>query len=163
MAYSTNTALANSSDETQIVQCVDDENTGLQTITAIEASAADEQDEHYDAAVKMLDRIESARSDADELINTFLRGRYDVPIDPVPAFIADLSEDLTRHSVYKRRMGINMPDDVKKLKSDSISMLEKIQRGTIKISEKPDVQAGQMKTNKTKADKVWDKDTLDRY
>lgn len=163
MAYSTNSDLANASDELQIVQCVDDAKTNLTTIADVEAAAADSQHEHYQAAGKMIDRIDEARSNADELINTFLRGRFDVPLDPVPAFIADISNDLTKHNIYKRRLGSDMSKEQKELKDDSVSMLLKVQQGKLEISESPKVGAGHFKTNKKASDKVWGKDTLDRY
>ncbi len=163
MAYHTNTDLANSADELKLVQAIDDETTNLSSIAAIEAAAADNQHEHYESAQRMLARIDNYRSDADELINTFLRGNYEVPLDPVPAFITDISIDLTKHKIFKHRLGMEMEKHYKQLESDSISKLEKIQRGQLKISKSPDIQASHFRTNKKKSDRVWNDDLLDRY
>ncbi len=163
MAYHTNTDLANASDERLIVQSVDDERTNLATIKAVEEAAADDQHDHYEAAQKMLSIIESKRADSDELINTYMRGSHQVPLDPVPPYITDISVDLTKHKIFKRRMGADMDKNYRLLESDAISKLEKIQRGTIKISESPDVGASHFRTNKKKSDKVWTDDLLDRY
>jgi len=163
MAYHTNTDLANSSDERLIVQSVDDERTNLPTIKAVEAAAADDQHEHYEAAQKMLSIIESKRDDSDEMINTYMRGTHPVPLNPVPAYITDISVDLTKHKIIKRRMGADMDKNYRLLESDAISKLEKIQQGKIKVSDSPDVGAGHIKTNKKKSDKIWTDDLLGRY
>ena len=163
MAYSTNTDLGLSFDGLQIVQCVDDNQTNLTTINDVEAAAADSRHQFNAEAIDMLNRIDKARTDADELINTFLRGRHEVPLETVPGFIAELSNDLTRHNLYKRRMGLNMPDDAKELKGHAMALLLKIQRGTLKISDSPNVDAGHFKTNKTGRDRLFKNNLLDRF
>lgn len=163
MAYSTNSDLVDEANEKDIVQCVDDAATGLETIDAVESAAADDQHEYHEEAGKMLNRIEKARSDADELINTFLRSRHDIPLNPVPDFVADLSNDLTIHNIYKRRMALDMPEEVKDMKEQALEVLTKVQRGERQISDSPNVQADQIKTNKSSSDRVFDDDTLDKY
>ncbi len=163
MAYSTNTDLAHASDELQIVQLVDDEQTGFTTIAEIQAAAGDPQDPNQAEAQAMLERIDRAGADADELIDTFLRTQYEVPIDPVPGMIRSLSVDLRIHNLYQRRMRDNMPDNILALEKRALAKLEKIQKGVIKITEAPDVASVQIATNKKASDKLFTDDLLDRF
>lgn len=163
MAYSTNTDLVNSTDERSIIQLVDDANTGLVTLEAVQAEVADPGSEYQIEAQKMIARMDLARSNADETINTFLRTQYDVPLSPVPAMVSSLSIDLTIHNLYQRRMRTDMPDDIKALEKDALGKLKMIQQGTIKLVDKPDVASGQIVVNKTRHDKIWPSDLLDKF
>lgn len=163
MAYSTNTDLLNSSSESTIVQLLDDENAGFSTIAEIEAAAADEQHVNHDAAVRSLERLVSAREDADEYINSFLSAHYDVPLAPVPGLVRTLSVNLHKYNLYERRDVIETPDNVRDLEKKATERLKMIQAGTIKIQDTPDVGSGQIVTNKTKSDRMFPDDVLDGY
>lgn len=144
MAYSTNTDLAESNDEYSLVQLVDDANTGLDSFELVEQTAVDPQDQLQAEAQRMLTRTSRARADADELIDTFLRTQYQLPLDPVPGLINSLSVDLTIHNLYQRRMRDSMPEHILDLEKRAIDKLRQIQAGTIKIQDKPDVGSGQI-------------------
>lgn len=144
MSYSTNTDLIESVDEKQVMQLVDDENTGLLSISDAEAAAADPASEYHQESVLMLQRITRARSDADEMINAFVRTQYDIPLDITPAVIGMLSVDLTYVNLYERRYRGQLPDGVQSLYDRSMDKLKLIQAGKMSLQDKPDVAAGQI-------------------
>jgi len=163
MPYATNAELVTATDELQVIQLLDDDQAGFTTLADVEAAAADQQDPKQAEAQRMLDRLERARSDADELIDTFLRTQYEVPINPVPGIIESVAIDLRIHNLYQRRMRSDMPDNIAALEKRAVATLEKIQRGVIKITESPDIAAGQIATNKKASDKLFNDDLLNRF
>lgn len=163
MAYSTNSELVESVDETQVLQLIDDENTGITDMDILEATALDNQDPNQAEAQAMLARLIRARADADETIDSFLRTQYDLPLDSTPGMITSLSIDLTYFNLYERRERGSLPEGILKMEERALKKLKMIQAGTIKIQDEPDVAAGQVKTNKTKDDRVFTDDYLSRF
>lgn len=163
MAYSTNSDLVESVDETTVLQLIDDENTGIATVEDMEAVAVDSQSPNQDAAIAMQARLIRARADADETIDSFLRTQYDLPLAVTPGMITTLSTDLTFVNLYERRHKGDLPDGIASLEKRCLDKLKMIQAGTIKIQETPDVAAGQVKTNKKKTDKLFTDDVLSRF
>ena len=46
------------------------------------------------------DKLDVALAYADDLINSYLRGRYTVPVVPAPRLLRDLACDIARHRLY---------------------------------------------------------------
>jgi len=159
MAYSTNDDLINATNEAAILQLIDDENIGYADLSSLQTQANGGDQ----TAAGALARIDNARDNADELINTFLRGRQTIPLAVVPDFIKNLSIDLTIYNLYRRRMRLEMPDTIKELKTEAMNMLTKVQRGDLKISDSPQVQSGQIATNKSKTSKIFSDDVLNDF
>lgn len=83
----------------------------------------------YDAAV-----VEEFVREAEELIDGYLRGRYDLPLVVVPSIIKDLTVTLARYGLYARRPeGIDVPDAVKSTHRGALDTLRAIRAGTITI------------------------------
>lgn len=73
---------------------------------------------------------------AEELVDAHLRGRYELPLDPVPTVIKDLVVNLARHSLYSRRPeGNGLPDAVTQTYKASLRMLEAIRDGKLTIGD----------------------------
>ena len=57
--------------------------------------------------------VEEAVRQAEELVDAHLRGRYILPLDPVPSVVKDMTVNLARHWLYARRPeGSDLPDAV---------------------------------------------------
>ncbi|MBI5232801.1 MAG: DUF1320 domain-containing protein [Deltaproteobacteria bacterium] len=78
--------------------------------------------------------VDRAISDADELIGGYLRGRYSLPLNPVPGLVNTLSADISIYRLYARRIKLKPPDMVLERYKDAIKTLEQIQKGTISLS-----------------------------
>lgn len=77
--------------------------------------------------------IEEAVRQAEELVDGYLRGRYDLPLDPVPTVLRDAVVYLARHWLYQRRPEGSLPDAVKDSRKDTIKLLESIRDGGLTL------------------------------
>ncbi len=105
-------------------------------------------------------RVNDAISYADQLIDGYLRGRYTVPLNPVPELIKRLAADLAVFHLYSRRFELNMPEAMLQRRKEIIRLLEQIQKGFIKLGIETQSGPGQghYKTNKTGEDRVFGED-----
>lgn len=72
------------------------------------------------------DVIGRAIADADTEIDSYLYGRYPVPVDPVPALLQRLSLDLSVEILYGRRPDLDMPEAVKAAAKNARALLARI-------------------------------------
>ena len=73
------------------------------------------------------------RSDAAEVINTHLRGRYDLPLASPPAVLAQIEADLLAHRLYRRRANVDIPDSVIEAKTDAMRLLRDFASGAVPL------------------------------
>ncbi|WP_321367590.1 DUF1320 domain-containing protein [uncultured Desulfuromusa sp.] len=81
-----------------------------------------------DAAV-----VASVISEADELIDGYLRQRYDLPLASVPGFIAGIAIDLCAYSLYQRQPHVETPESIIAGRRDALALLKQIQRGDLDL------------------------------
>lgn len=77
--------------------------------------------------------IEDGVRQAEELVDGYLRGRYVLPLDPVPTVLRDAVVYLARHWLYQRRPEGDLPDAVKDSRKDTIKLLESIRDGVVTL------------------------------
>ena len=77
--------------------------------------------------------IEDGVRQAEELVDGYLRGRYTLPLDPVPTVLRDAVVYLARHWLYQRRPEGVLPDAVKDSRKDTIKLLESIRDGVVTL------------------------------
>ncbi|GKT21661.1 DUF1320 domain-containing protein [Acidovorax sp. SUPP3334] len=78
--------------------------------------------------------VEDTVRQAEELADAHLRGRYTLPLDPVPTVIKDLVVQLARHALYARRPeGSGLPEAVVQTYKASLRLLESIRDGKLTI------------------------------
>ncbi len=104
MAYSDLASLRQRMPEQVIIDLTDDQHTGLVN------------EEPVDRAI----------ADADTEIDSYLAGRYSVPVDPVPALLQRLSLDLSVESLYGRQPALDMPEAVKTAAKNARALLARI-------------------------------------
>lgn len=109
--------------------------------------------------------VEEAVRQAEELVDAHLRGRYVLPLDPVPTVVKDMTVNLARHWLYARRPeGNELPDAVTRTYKAAMSMLESIRDGKLTIgapSGAAQPEPGEMKVRTPK--RVFGNELLDRY
>lgn len=76
--------------------------------------------------------LEAVRQ-AEELVDGYLRGRYVLPLDPVPTVLRDAVVYLARHWLYQRRPEGAIPDAVKDSRKNTIGLLESIRDGAVTL------------------------------
>lgn len=74
---------------------------------------------------------EEAIEYADSTIDGYLRGRYTLPLNPVPKIIQKISIDIAIYHIYSRRFELEMPEGMQKRYENAIKLLENIQKGVI--------------------------------
>jgi phage gp36-like protein len=79
------------------------------------------------------DQTALARERADDLIDSFLAGGYEVPLEsPVPALINKISVDLTIAYLYESdRLAGFVPETVYKRKQSALKLLEDFVKGNL--------------------------------
>lgn len=70
-------------------------------------------------------------SDASELIDDYLRGRYELPFATVPGLLLRICRSITLYNLYSRRIRLNPPEAVTDGNKNAMRLLDKIQNGTI--------------------------------
>lgn len=142
MAYSTKLQLYKRFPEESVKQLTDDE----------------------DDDSKVDERIEDAILNADEEIDSYLRGRYIVPLSliPLPGMITNISIDLAIYQLYQRQGDQIISDsDSCQIRYDSaIKKLESIQNGTITFVGDGTPNLSCVRTTQNK---IYTKEMLDSY
>lgn len=77
--------------------------------------------------------IDNSVRQAEELVDGYLRGRYHLPLDPVPTVLRDAVVYLARHWLYQRRPEGALPDAVISGRKDTLKLLESIRDGVITL------------------------------
>lgn len=111
-------------------------------------------------------KVEDAIQYADQLIDSYLRGRYTVPLNPVPALIRRLSVEMAGFNLYSRRFELAMPEAMLQRRKEIIRLLEQIQKGMITLGTEPPEKGpgfGHYHTNKTAEDRIFNKTVLNGF
>lgn len=144
MPYCTVDDIKKSIPEANIIQLTDDAGTGVIDQT----------------------KVNEAIAYADQLIDGYLRGRYSLPLNPVPGLVNKLSVDLAIFHLYSRRFELEMPESMMAKYKNAIKLLEQIQKGLVLLGiESSETGPGQgyYKTNKTADDREFNKTVLGRF
>jgi len=80
-----------------------------------------------------VDKVNDAIRRADNLIDSYLNGRYTTPIPAgsVPNEIEDISTQLAIYFLYKRALTLTLPDTIKDNYKEAITYLKEIQKGKL--------------------------------
>lgn len=73
--------------------------------------------------------LQSAIADASELIDSYLNGRYPLPLSPVPKPVVRYCAELARYYLYTQKP----PEEVSERYKAAIKWLESVAKGTIKL------------------------------
>lgn len=142
MAYTTLENLKKYLPEHIIVQLTDDHNTNT-----IETEITDD-----------------AISQAQVLIDTYMRGRYPYEMDDdnVPDFIQDIATKIACYNLYRRKLSLTMPDQIMQDYKDSLKMLKDIQSG--KLTPWPAVKEPTViRSNKTSSSRTYNSTVMSAY
>jgi phage gp36-like protein len=139
MAYSTQADELKQISEAELIQLTDDAGAGV-----------------------INDEIDvKAGSDADEEIDSYLRKRYSLPLDPIPSRLNKLSVDIRIYNLYGRRQ--RTPEDVRTRYKDAISFLKDVADGKASLGEDtPGTPAG-TPVSITSADRKFSRSKLHEF
>ena len=108
--------------------------------------------------------FDSAASDAAELMDSYLRGRYALPLaTPFPPLIIQVAVDLTIYRLYSRRFDQAMPEEISKRYDRALKTLREIQSGTARLFDSSEAPPPVLVIgNKAEGDRMFSLDTLNR-
>lgn len=134
---------------------IEDIETHVSTSTLIQLTSDYEQDE--------IDRVvaEEAIIYSSTLIDGYLRGRYNLPLDTRFPLLRIVAIDLSIYRLYSRRMRDDMPEVIEANYKNAIKILQDIQKGAISLETDTDTNlplaSGDYKTNKSYRDRIFRK------
>lgn len=106
------------------------------------------------------DQIELARNASDELITSYISNKYTITESFSNPLITKLSVDLTIAALYEQaKKNTMLPETIAARKKSALSILERIRKGEILISE---ARTRTIFSNITSA-RIFDKQTLAEY
>mgnify|MGYP000002900306 CR=1 FL=1 len=109
--------------------------------------------------------VSEAIAYADSTIDGYLRGRYSLPLNPVPKIIQKISIDIAIYHIYSRRFELEMPEGMQKRYENAVKLLEAIRKGTIELgitTQTGQTGTGYYITNKVEEDRIFNKNFLDK-
>jgi phage gp36-like protein len=77
--------------------------------------------------------VDKAIAHAGELIDGYLRGRYTLPLDPVPGLIRTLAATISLRRLYARRPRLSIPESLADDYKNALKILENIQKGLVTL------------------------------
>lgn len=108
-----------------------------------------------------MEKINRAVEYADELINTYLRNKYILPLKYVPMIIQQVSADIAAYRLYSRRPG-KLPEHIKESYEEAKKILANLQKEQMLLdlpSEHPNEEitkpAKMITTNKTSSSRIF--------
>lgn len=132
------------------------------TATLLLDLADDDDNGGVDAGV-----VDAAIERADRRVDAYLRGRYELPFDPVPKEVVEISASLAVYYLFERRQ-ITPQEGVKQRRDDAMTLLKDLQSGRASLDETGqssdlDRKPGRIVTNRTPGDKMFSTDVLNRF
>ena len=99
------------------------------------------------------------------LIDGYLRGRYNLPLNTQFPLLRVVGMDLSIYRLYSRRIMTEIPEVVCDAYKNAIKTLENLQKGiiTLETQDNQTLQNGQYRTNKTELDRLFNKGRLSEY
>lgn len=141
MAYSVQADILEQLDETVLIQLTDDDGAG-------------EVDD---------DKVTRAISDADATIDAYCQGRYEVPLDPVPDKIRQISVDIAIYNLFSRRDDTAPERRIERHK-EAIRFLERMADGKITLGSATPAQVNTSHSvNISANDRIFDRDKMSGY
>ncbi len=142
MAYATLTDIEKSLPQDIIIQLTDDNNMGV-----------------VDQAV-----VDEAIAWADDVIDNHVRGKYPVPLNPVPDMIKKISVDLSIYFLYNRRFETDIPEGILIRYKNTMALLDKIQKGQILLNvDTTNKDTSEIRVNKSSEDRDFGAEVWERY
>jgi phage gp36-like protein len=106
-------------------------------------------------------------SAGDALIDSYLRGRLMLPLNPVPDLIPELALDIYAYGIYSLKPQFDMPKTTGERYSAAVATLKLIQKGDVKLGaaeiETPPAAGSSSELSVKAGTAMFNSECLDRY
>lgn len=138
MAYCTLDDIKSAMDEHEIIGYTDDEDTG---------------------SINM-DHVDDAITGAGSLIDTYLGGRFPLPLSPVPEIVKSMAVDIAVYKISSRRG--SAPDEARTKFEDAVKLLKSISTGQAILPgvEQKASTTGSARVKMTSSPRVFTRDSM---
>ena len=102
---------------------------------------------------------------AQDLIDSFLRTRYTLPLSTTPGLIKTLSDDFSIYYMHEVRHKKDMPEDLKEKFVNNLKLLNQIQKGDVNpgLSDQTSQADVIIKTSGQTKTQIFTDDLLDKF
>ncbi|PTW61426.1 phage gp36-like protein [Breoghania corrubedonensis] len=110
------------------------------------------------------DVVARALSDADALIDSYLRKRYALPLDPAPPVLVKIASDLARYNLYDD--GADKDGPVVRAQGSALAWLRDVSKGLIELDDgtgDAPAASGGGQVRASYPDRVFTRDSLRGY
>ncbi len=145
-----------------MVYCTtEDIETQLSTATLVQLTNDSGLQDGIDYAV-----CEEALIYSSTLIDGYLRGKYNLPLNTHFPLLRVIAIDLSIYRLFSRRIHTEIPDVIIENYKNALKTLEQIKKGVITLETEDNTQltsGGEYRTNKTNADRLFNKRKMNEY
>jgi phage gp36-like protein len=110
----------------------------------------------------LMQRISSQGDRAQRFIDGMVRGRYQVPLSPVPDMIREVSASLTVYYMYERREDRQPAEATQMRYKNALELLRHVQDGKIELYDRS-APTPSYRTNKTDEDRIFTSNELEKF
>lgn len=104
-----------------------------------------------------------AINQADHTIDSYLSGRYALPLETTPASIADASANLALCNLYGRRHETDMPAGIEARRKSAMKWLADVQDGRANIPEIAALRGATAISSRSDDDRIFSDSVLEQY
>lgn len=149
MAYSTLSTLKSLQPEKILLMLADDTGAGAFVETPSPGNVA-------------FQNVTSAIDDADAVIDTYLGGRYEVPVSaPIPAIVRQMSANIALCNLYERKREMDIPEGIAARRKQYMEILRDIKAEKADIPELSQRSPSSFQTDKEDEDRIFTDDVLE--
>ena len=106
------------------------------------------------------DVLQGTREDARQIIDAYVRGRYELPFGETPALLRQIETALVVERLYRRRPSADTPESVSDAAEEAMSQLRMISTGTITLGVDGDGDGDDDGADSYRSSRSSDKPTL---
>lgn len=149
MAYSTLATIKSLQPEKILLMLCDDDGDGAFVETPSPGNIA-------------FQNVASAIEDADAVIDSYLSGRYEVPLSaPIPVIVRQMSSNIALCNLYERKREMDIPEGIAARRRQYMEILRDIKAEKADIPELSQRSPSSFQTDKTDDDRIFTDDVLE--
>lgn len=105
--------------------------------------------------------VDECIKDATVLVEGYLRGRYSLPLNPVPDLAASIVADLAAYNIYCLKPEFEVPKTIAERRTTALALLARIQDGKMPLNDPVTAPTGTPAgVSCTSAERIFSRNTM---